>query len=180
MLPLTLEIQMRAMARTLLRGAGACRQRISPAQRRQGSSARAQRKRHVSERYGRAVRLWLKPDWSRYAYAMHMAMAVANSRTNCMQLPLRRQRSQLWRDQLWRTRIEGEACQGQGRAEPAEHKRAGQKLTALRRGLHHAQAAGISCQWVLGLGGWLKDLKRAEKSDRSKSCVFRSALSFIR
>ena len=31
MLPLTLEIQMRAMARTLLRGAGACRQRISPA-----------------------------------------------------------------------------------------------------------------------------------------------------
>ena len=34
MLPLTFEIQMRAMARTLLRGAGACRQRISPAQRR--------------------------------------------------------------------------------------------------------------------------------------------------
>ena len=34
MLPLTLEIQMRAMARTLLRGEGACRQRISPAQRR--------------------------------------------------------------------------------------------------------------------------------------------------
>ena len=32
-LPLTLEIQARAMARTLLRGAGACRQRISPAQR---------------------------------------------------------------------------------------------------------------------------------------------------
>ena len=34
MLPLILEIQIRAMARTLLRGAGACRQRISPAQRR--------------------------------------------------------------------------------------------------------------------------------------------------
>ena len=84
-------------------------------------------------------------------------MAVANSRTNCMQSPLRRQMSQLWRDQLWRTRIEGEACQGQGRAEPAEHKRAGQKLTALRRGLHHAQAAGISCQLVLGsAAGWLK------------------------
>ena len=82
MLPLTLEIQMRAMARTLLRGAGACRQRISPAQRRQGSSARAQRKRHVSEGYGRAVRLWLKPV---IGHAMHMAMAVANSRTNCMQ-----------------------------------------------------------------------------------------------
>jgi hypothetical protein len=32
-LPLTLEIQARAMARTLLRGAGACRQRISPAHR---------------------------------------------------------------------------------------------------------------------------------------------------
>ena len=127
MLPLTLEIQMRAMARTLLRGAGACRQRISPAQRRQGSSARAQRKRHVSEGYGRAVRLWLKPV---IGHAMHMAMAVANSRTNCTQSPLRRQRSQLWRDQLWRTRIEGEACQGQGRAEPAEHKRARQKLTA--------------------------------------------------
>ena len=82
MLPLTLEIQMRAMARTLLRGAGACRQRISPAQRRQGSSARAQRKRHVSEGYGRAVRLWLKPV---IGHAMQMAMAVANSRTNCMQ-----------------------------------------------------------------------------------------------
>ena len=69
-------------------------------------------------------------------------------------LPLRRQRSQLWRDQLWRTRIEGEACQGQGRAEPAEHKRAGQKLTALRRGLHHAQAAALSIgAWF---GGWLK------------------------
>ena len=38
MLPLTLEIQMRAMARTLLRGAGACRQRISPAQRRDALS----------------------------------------------------------------------------------------------------------------------------------------------
>ena len=183
MLPLTLEIQMRAMARTLLRGAGACRQRISPAQRRQGSSARAQRKRHVSEGYGRAARLWLKPV---IGHAMHMAMAVANSRTNhsrtnCMQSPLRRQRSQLWRDQLWRTRIEGEACQGQGRAEPAEQKRAGQKLTALRRGLHHAQAAGISTNWCLvrRLAG-LKDLERAEKSDRSKSCVFRSALSFIR
>ena len=86
MLPLTLEIQMRAMARTLLRGAGACRQRISPAQRRQGSSARAQRKRHVSEGYGRAVRLWLKPV---IGHAMHMAMAVANSRTNWMQSPLR-------------------------------------------------------------------------------------------
>jgi hypothetical protein len=32
-LPLTLEIQARAMARTLLRGAGACRQRISPVHR---------------------------------------------------------------------------------------------------------------------------------------------------
>ena len=153
MLPLTLEIQMRAMARTLLRGAGACRQRISPAQRRQGSSARAQRKRHVSEGYGRAVRLWLKPV---IGHAMHMAMAVANSRTNCTQSPLRRQRSQLWRDQLWRTRIEGEACQGQGRAEPAEHKRAGQKLTALRRGLHHAQAAGSLANGCLVRAAGLK------------------------
>ena len=72
MLPLTLEIQMRAMARTLLRGAGACRQRISPAQRRGAVRAAqpegATLKRHVSEGYGRAVRLWLRPDWSRYAY----------------------------------------------------------------------------------------------------------------
>ena len=71
-------------------------------------------------------------------------------------LPLRRQRSQLWRDQLWRTRIEGEACQGQGRAEPAEHKRAGQKLTALRRGLHHAQAAGSLANGCLVRAAGLK------------------------
>ena len=46
------------------------------------------------------------------------------------------------------TRIESEACQGQGRAEPDEHKQARQKLTALRRGLHHAQVpAGISALW---------------------------------
>ena len=45
-LPLTLEIQARAMARTLLRGAGACRQRISPAYRdERRSSVRVQRKR---------------------------------------------------------------------------------------------------------------------------------------
>ena len=70
MLPLTLEIQMRAMARTLLREGQVHVGRGSPLRTRRshGSSARAQRKRHVSERYGRAVRLWLKPDWSRYAY----------------------------------------------------------------------------------------------------------------
>ena len=47
-LPLTLEIQARAMARTLLRGAGACRQRISPLRTcrdERRSSVRVQRKR---------------------------------------------------------------------------------------------------------------------------------------
>jgi hypothetical protein len=54
-LPLTLEIQARAMARTLLRGAGACRQRISPAHRHRDegrSSVRLQRKRGHSKGMG--------------------------------------------------------------------------------------------------------------------------------
>ena len=55
-LPLTLEIQARAMARTLLRGAGACRQRISPAQRRGAAQLsqglRVQRKRGHSKGMG--------------------------------------------------------------------------------------------------------------------------------
>jgi len=52
-LPLTLEIQARAMARTLLRGAGACRQRISPAHRDvRRSSVREQRKRGHSKGMG--------------------------------------------------------------------------------------------------------------------------------
>ena len=87
MLPLTLEIQMRAMARTLQGQVHVAEDLpCSETRRSQGSSARAQRKRPVSEGYGRAVRLWLKPV---IGHAMHMAMAVANSRTNWMQSPLR-------------------------------------------------------------------------------------------
>ena len=54
MLPLTLEIQMRAMARTLLRREGACIGRGSPLRRdeAQCSSVRAQRKRGYSKGMG--------------------------------------------------------------------------------------------------------------------------------
>ena len=72
MLPLTLEIQMRAMARTLLRGAGACRQRISPAQRRDAVRAAQPGRNQAARKRGLWARskaeMWLKPDWSRYAY----------------------------------------------------------------------------------------------------------------
>ena len=70
MLPLTLEIQMRAMARTLLRGAGACRQRISPAHEAQSwqlsqGATQAARKRGL---WARSKAVAETCDWSRYAY----------------------------------------------------------------------------------------------------------------
>ena len=70
MLPLTLEIQMRAMARTLLRGAGACRQRISPAHEAQSGqlsqgATQAARKRGL---WARSKVVAEACDWSRYAY----------------------------------------------------------------------------------------------------------------